>query len=124
MKENKTNWLYVEFGSRGEKEEIKWVNDKTFDEIVKIGEEEYEENRKEIMSSDDGGYEYFDEFCCWSSRLDVGVEYMLNEECGVGYYRESVVREVIGVDLDKLNEEGWKMVDNIIDRVDGSSFEE
>ena len=88
MRDNKTNWLYVEFGIRGEKEEVKWVNDKTFDEIVKIGEEEYE-----------------------------GVEYM--------FYRESVVRELIGVDLDKLNEEGWKMVGNVIDRVYSlGSFEE
>jgi hypothetical protein len=49
---------------------------------------------------------------------------MLNEECGIGYYNESIVRELVGVDLDKLNEEGWRIVDNVIDRVNGICFEE
>jgi len=31
---------------------------------------------------------------------------------------------LIGVDLDKLNEEGWRIVDNVIDRVNGICFEE
>jgi hypothetical protein len=47
---------------------------------------------------------------------------MLNEECGVGYYNESLVRELEGVDLDKLNEEGWRIVDNVIDRINGICF--
>ena len=49
---------------------------------------------------------------------------MLNEECGVGYYNESLVRELEGVDLDKLNEEGWKIVEYIVDGRSGICFEE
>ena len=32
MKESKSNYLYVEFGSRGEKECIEWREDKSFKE--------------------------------------------------------------------------------------------
>lgn len=130
MKESKSNYLYVEFGSRGEKEVIEWREDKSFKEIEEIGRGEYVENREEILKGGEdeeerkGLLEYIEEFCNYSSKEGVGVEYMLNEECGVGYYNEDVVRELREVDLDKLNEEGWKMVENVIDRVDGICFEE
>ena len=126
MRENKSNYLYVEFGSRGEKEVIEWREDKSFKEIEEIGKEEYEENKEEILNCGEDEEEieemeeYIEEFCCYYSKEGVGVEYTLNEECGVGYYNEDVVKELIGVDLDKLSEEGWKIVYNVIDRVEGS----
>jgi hypothetical protein len=130
MKENKTNWLYVEFGSRGEKEIIEWREDKSFKEIEEICKDNYNEGVNEILRGGEDDeernelFEYIEEFCCYSSKEEVGVEYMLNEECGIGFYNESIVKELRDVDLDKLNEEGWKMVENVIDRVNGICFEE
>ena len=130
MKENKSNWLYVEFGSRGEREVIEWREDKSFKEIEERGKDDYDEGIDDILEGGENDaereecLEYIKEFCCYSSKEGVGVEYMLNEECGIGYYNESIVRELVGVDLDKLNEEGWRIVDNVIDRVNGICFEE
>ena len=130
MKESKSNWLYVEFGSRGEKECIEWREDKSFKEIEERGKDDYNEGIDEIMRGGEDDeerkecLEYIEEFCCYSSKEGVGVEYMLNEECGVGYYNESLVRELEGVDLDKLNEEGWKIVEYIVDGRSGICFEE
>jgi hypothetical protein len=131
MEENKkTNWLYVEFGSRGEKEIIEWREDKSFKEIEEICKDNYNEGVNEILRGGEDDeernelFEYIEEFCCYSSKEEVGVEYMLNEECGIGFYNESIVKELRDVDLDKLNEEGWKMVENVIDRVNGICFEE
>ena len=50
MKESKSNWLYVEFGSRGEKECIEWRKDKSFKEIEERGKDDYDEGIDEIMS--------------------------------------------------------------------------
>ena len=130
MKENKTNWLYVEFGSRGEREVIEWREDKSFKEIEESCKEEYEEGIENILEGGEDEeekeelLEVIEEFCCYSSKEGVGVEFGLNEECGFGYYNESIVKELRDVDLDKLNVEGWKIVDNIIDRVNGICFEE
>ena len=130
MKENKTNWLYVEFGSRGEREVIEWREGKSFKEIEERGKDDYDEGIDEILKGGEEHdwkvecLEFIEEFCCYSSKEGVGVEYMLNEECGVGYYNESIVKELRDVDLDKLNEEGWKMVENVIDRINGICFEE
>ena len=130
MKENKTNWLYVEFGSRGEREVIEWREDKSFKEIEESCKEEYEEGIENILEGGEDEeekeelLEVIEEFCCYSSKEGVGVEFGLNEECGFGYYNESIVKELRDVDLDKLNEEGWKMVDNVIDRINGICFEE
>ena len=130
MKENKTNWLYVEFGSRGEKEVIEWREDKSFKEIEESCKEVYEEGIVDILEGGEDEeekeelLEFIEEFCCYSSKEGVGVEYMLNVECGFGYYNESIVKELRDVDLDKLNEEGWKMVENVIDRINGICFEE
>ena len=130
MKESKSNYLYVEFGSRGEKECIEWREDKSFKEIEERGKDDYNEGVNEILEGGENDeerdwiYDYIKEFCCYSSKEGVGVEYMLNEECGIGYYNESIVKELRDVDLDKLNEEGWKMVENVIDRVNGICFEE
>ena len=126
MIENKTNWLYVEFGSRGEKEVIEW-REGSYKEIKESSREDFEVYKENLIDESwvkESVLEYIEEFCMYSSKEGVGVEYSLNEEEGVGYYNESLVRELIGVDLDKLNEEGWKMVENVIDKIDGICFEE
>jgi hypothetical protein len=126
MKENKTNWLYVEFGSRGEKEVIEW-REGSYKEIKESSREDFEVYKENLIDESwvkESVLEYIEEFCMYSSKEGVGVEYSLNEEEGVGYYNESLVRELVGVDLDKLNEEGWKMVENVIDKIDGICFEE
>jgi len=126
MKENKTNWLYVEFGSRGEKEVIEW-REGSYKEIKESSREDFEVYKENLIDESwvkESVLEYIEEFCMYSSKEGVGVEYSLNEEEGVGYYNESLVGELIGVDLDKLNEEGWKMVENVIDKIDGICFEE
>ena len=129
MKENKSNWLYVEFGSRGEKEVIEW-REGSYKEIEEKGKEDFEAYKQNLIDENDEEeereecLEYIEEFCSYSSKEGVGVEYSLNEEESVGWYNESLVRELIGVDLDKLNEEGWKIVENVIDKIDGICFEE
>ena len=126
MKENKTNWLYVEFGSRGEKEVIEW-REGSYKEIKESSREDFEVYKENLIDESwvkESVLEYIEEFCMYSSKEGVGVEYSLNEEEGVGYYNESLVRELIGVDLDKLNEDGWKIVENVIDKIDGICFEE
>jgi len=132
MKENKkTNWLFVKFESRGEKE-VSWIKDKTFKEIEESCKEKYKKNIEEEMwgIEDDEREECLEEimeFCNYSSKEGVGVEYGLSEESRVGYYNESIVKEMMEVDLDKLNEEGWdskyiKYVDDVIDKIDGICF--
>ena len=126
MKENKTNWLYVEFGSRGEKEVIEW-REGSYKEIEEKGKNDFEAYKENLIDESwvkESVLEYIEEFCSYSSKEGVGVEYSLNEEESVGWYKESLVRELIGVDLDKLNEEGWKIVENVIDKIDGICFEE
>jgi len=128
MRENKSNWLYVEFGSRGEKEIIEW-REGSFKEIEESSREDFEVYKQNMLDESDEEEvsevkEYIEEFCNYNSKEGVGVEYSLNEEEGVGYYNISLVRELIGVDLDKLNEEGWKIVENVIDKIDGICFEE
>jgi len=126
MKENKTNWLYVEFGSRGEKEVIEWRKG-SYKEIEEKGKNDFEAYKENLIDESwvkESVLEYIEEFCSYSSKEGVGVEYSLNEEESVGWYKESLVRELIGVDLDKLNEEGWKIVENVIDKIDGICFEE
>jgi len=126
MRENKSNWLYVEFGSRGEKEIIEW-REGSFKEIEESSREDFEVYKQNMLDESDEEEvsevkEYIEEFCNYNSKEGVGVEYSLNEEEGVGYYNISLVRELIGVDLDKLNEEGWKIVENVIDKIDGIGF--
>jgi len=126
MIENKTNWLYVEFGSRGEKEVIEWRKG-SYKEIEEKGKNDFEAYKENLIDESwvkESVLEYIEEFCSYSSKEGVGVEYSLNEEESVGWYKESLVRELIGVDLDKLNEEGWKIVENVIDKIDGICFEE
>jgi hypothetical protein len=126
MRENKSNWLYVEFGSRGEKEIIEW-REGSFKEIEESSREDFEVYKQNMLDESDeedreSVLEYIKEFCNYNSKEGVGVEYSLNEEEGVGYYNISLVRELTGVDLDKLNEEGWKIVENVIDKIDGIGF--
>ena len=126
MKVNKVikkDWLKVVDGSRGEIEEISWIEGKSFDEIVKIGEEMVKENVDGLMSDcgDEEDVEmmklYVDEFCGMSSKEGKGVELSLNEECGVGFYDEEIVSKLKGVDLDD------GVVDEVINEVVGSCWE-
>jgi len=119
----KKDWLKVVDGSRGEIEEVVWIKDKSFDEIVKIGEKMFKENVDGLLSGcdDEDEYEmsvgYVDEFCGMSSVRGKGVEMSLNEESGVGFYDEEIVSKLKGVDLD--DEEKYEEVRGVIDEVVG-----
>ena len=115
----------IEVGSRGEIEEVSWIKDKSFDEIVKIGEKMLKENVDGILSGCDEEDEkvmklYVDEFCGISSERGKGVEMSLNEESGVGFYDEEIVSKLKGVDLD--DEEKYLEVRGVIDEVVGSCW--
>jgi hypothetical protein len=121
----KKDWLKVVDGSRGEIEEVSWIKDKSFDEIVKIGEKMLKENVDGILSGCDEEDEkvmklYVDEFCGMSSKEGKGVEMSLNEESGVGFYDEEIVSKLKGVDLD--DEEKYLEVCGVIDEVVGSCW--
>lgn len=126
-KENKMkkDWLKVVDGSRGEIEEVSWIKDKSFDEIVEMGELMFKENVDGILSGCDEEDEkvmklYVDEFCVMSSKVGKGVEMSLNEESGVGFYDEDIVSKLKGVDLD--DEEKYLEVCEVIDEVVGCCF--
>lgn len=131
MKEKliKKNWLKVVDGCRGEIEEIVWIENKTFDEIVKIGEELVKESVDELLDGceDDEDREeikmYIDEFCELSSKEGRGVELSLNEEMGVGFYDEDIVSELKDVNLNELEDERYLEVCGVIDEVVGSCWE-
>ena len=122
----KKDWLKVVDGSRGEIEEVSWIKDKSFDEIVKIGEEMMKENVDGILSVGEDEEDvknmklYVDEFCGMSSKEGKGVEMSLNEESGVGFYDEEIVSKLKGVDLD--DEEKYLEVCGVIDEVVGSCW--
>ena len=122
----KKDWLKVVDGSRGEIEEVSWIKDKSFDEIVKIGEEILKENVDGLMSCGEDEEDekvmklYVDEFCGMSSERGKGVEMSLNEESGVGFYDEEIVSKLKGVDLD--DEEKYLEVRGVIDEVVGSCW--
>ena len=122
----KKDWLKVVDGSRGEIEEVSWIKDKSFDEIVKISEEILKESVDGLMScgEDDEDVKnmklYVDEFCGMSSERGKGVEVSLNEESGVGFYDEEIVSKLKGVDLD--DEEKYLEVCGVIDEVVGSCW--
>jgi hypothetical protein len=122
----KKDWLKVVDGSRGEIEEVSWIKDKSFDEIVKIGEKMLKENVDGILSDVENEEDvknvklYVDEFCGMSSKEGKGVEMSLNEESGVGFYDEEIVSKLKGVDLD--DEEKYLEVRGVIDEVVGSCW--
>ena len=122
----KKDWLKVVDGSRGEIEEVSWIKDKSFDEIVKIGEKILKENVDGLMSCGEDEEDekvmklYVDEFCGMSSERGKGVEMSLNEESGVGFYDEEIVSKLKGVDLD--DEEKYLEVRGVIDEVVGSCW--
>lgn len=117
------NYLKIEVGSRGEIEEVKWFNNKTFKEIVEIGKKEFEDSNEELLSfyKEDGeeeeGLSYIEEFCSFVEKEDVGVEFTLNEESGIGYYREDLVKELVGKDLD--DEKNFELIEEVNGRVSG-----
>ena len=117
------NYLKIEVGSRGEIEEVKWFENKTFEEIVEIGKKEFEDYKEELLSGfrEDGeeeeGLSYIEEFCSFVIKEDVGVEMSKNEELGCGYYREDLVSELIGKDLD--DEKNFELIEEVNGRVSG-----
>jgi hypothetical protein len=129
MKENnkeskmKKDWLKVVDGSRGEIEEVSWIKDKSFDEIVEMGELMFKETIEDMVGGVDDKEMmklYVDEFCVMSSKVGKGVEMSLNEESGVGFYDEDIVSKLKGVDLD--DEEKYLEVCGVIDEVVGCCF--
>ncbi len=101
MKE-KMNWLFVKYGSMVSDlsdlppvEEIRWVKDKSYDEIVEIGRKEFEENKKGLLKKKEE--DYVEEFCEWHEKEGFGVEYGLNEEESAGFYREEELKELIQI---------------------------
>ena len=112
MEENKkTNWLLVETGTRGEKE-ISWIKNKTYDDIFDLGGIDY------YYGIGNYSKEYIEETCNFNSNKDIGLEYNLNDEEWIGYYREDRVKELVGLDLDK--EENKDIIYNVIDKVEGT----
>jgi hypothetical protein len=117
------NWLKIEVGSRGEIEEVKWFNNKTFEEIVEIGKKEFEDSNEELLSfyKEDGeeeeGLSYIEEFCSFVEKEDVGVELSKNEELGCGYYSEDLVKELVGKDLN--DEKNFDLIEEINNKVSG-----
>ena len=110
----KRDWLKVVDGSRGEIDEVSWVKGKSFDEIVEMGEKILKENNEGMDK------EYVDEFCGMSSKEGKGVEMMLGEEGGVGFYDEDIVSKVKGFDLD--DDEKYLEVCGVIDEVVGCCY--
>ena len=118
------NYLKIEVGSRGEIEEVKWFENKTFEEIVEIGKKEFEDNKEELLSFyvEDGEEEeglsyYIEEFCGFVVKEDVGIEMSKNEELGCGYYREDLVSELVGKDLN--DEKNFELIEEVNNRVSG-----
>ena len=113
--ENKIkNYLLVEWGSRGEIDNIEWVKNKSFEEIEKRCKGEYDENVEMFLNESGEGNEwvedYVDEFCYYVKDKENGCGFGKNEEEWVCYYVEDLVEELKGVDLmgeddyDKVNE--------------------
>jgi hypothetical protein len=117
------NWLKIEVGSRGEIEEVKWFENKTFEEIVEIGKKELEDYKEWLLSEykeegeEEEGLSYIEEFCGISIKKDVGIEMSKNEELGCGYYSEDLVSELIGKDLD--DKKNFDLIEEINGRVSG-----
>jgi hypothetical protein len=117
------NYLKIEVGSRGEIEEVKWFENKTFEEIVEIGKKEFEEYKEWLLGEykEDGeeeeGLSYIEEFCSLVVKDNVGVEMSKSEELGCGYYSEDLVKELVGKDLD--DERNFDLIEEVNDRVSG-----
>ena len=85
-------YLRVEFGSRGEIEDIKWV----------------ERFGQEIADIVDDGLE----FVFYNSKKECGVEVGLSEENIIGWYYEGYVKEKLGEDWNFSDE--WSESDERI----------
>ena len=117
------NYLKIEVGSRGEIEEVKWFENKTFEEIVEIGKKEFEEYKEWLLGEykEDGeeeeGLSYIEEFCSLVVKDNVGVEMSKSEELGCGYYSEDLVKELVGKDLD--DERNFNLIEEVNNKVSG-----
>ena len=117
------NYLKIEVGSRGEIEEVKWFENKTFEEIVEIGKKEFEEYKEWLLGEykEDGeeeeGLSYIEEFCSLVVKDNVGVEMSKSEELGCGYYSEDLVKELVGKDLD--DERNFELIEEVNNKVSG-----
>ena len=73
------------------------------------------------MNKKDGeeeeGLSQIEEFCGFVVKEDVGVEFSKNEELGCGYYREDLVSELVGKDLN--DENNFDLIEEVNDRVSG-----
>lgn len=117
------NYLKIEVGSRGEIEEVKWFENKTFEEIVEIGKKEFEEYKEWLLGEykkdgeEEEGLSYIEEFCSLVVKDNVGVEMSKSEELGCGYYSEDLVKELVGKDLD--DERNFELIEEINNKVSG-----
>jgi hypothetical protein len=117
------NYLKIEVGSRGEIEEVKWFENKTFEEIVEIGKKEFEEYKEWLLGEykkdgeEEEGLSYIEEFCSLVVKDNVGVEMSKSEELGCGYYSEDLVKELVGKDLD--GERNFELIEEVNNKVSG-----
>ena len=63
------------------------------------------------------GLSYIEEFCSFVEKEDVGVEFSLNEESGIGYYSEDLVKELVGKDLN--DEKNFDLIEEVNGKVSG-----
>ena len=118
-------YLKVEFGSRGELDNIEWV-EKCFDEVKSEGEKMYKDEVDGMVDECeedevDSVERYVDEFVFCESKEGVGVEVGVNEESGVCWYDEEFVKEKLGDDWSFSDE--WSESDDRIWELCGSCFE-
>jgi len=112
-------YLKVEFGSMGEIDSIDWV-EKSFDEVKSEGEKMYKEVVDEMIGECeddevDSVEGYIDEFVFCNSKVGVGVEVGLNEECGVCWYDAGYGKEKLG--------DGWSFIGERWSESDEKIFE-
>ena len=114
-------YLKVEIGSRGEFDNIEWV-EKSFDEVKSEGEKMYKDVVEMYMNDCDEEVELDDEFVFCESKEGVGVEVGVNEESGVCWYDDEFVKEKLGDDWSFSDE--WSESDDRIWELCGSCFED
>ena len=111
MKERQ-NWLFVKNGSFGEIEEVRWIKDKSYDEIVEIGKKEFEENKECLLEDGEDMEEYVEEWCEWNEKKDYGVMYGLSEEESECFISEDLCGDLVDVDFEKVDE--WSEVEELL----------
>ena len=100
-------YIKIEVGCGGELN-YEWVLGKSFEEIVEISVNDFDNNVDMIVGEMEEGVDYVNEFCNFDVVENKKVEYSLDEESSVGYYIEDLVEELKDVDLD--NEDNYDLV--------------